>query len=116
MATFSQKPAEVVKKWVLIDAEGLVVNIAVGYGGRQEIADAVRELLRERLPGVFAAVPTAKEQGVPAYVVFHDATLRAIATAAPTTIDELGRLSGVGAAKLDRYGPAVLEVIAAHTG
>nr|WP_322613795.1 DNA helicase RecQ [Dermacoccus abyssi] len=58
---------------------------------------------------------TAKEQGVPAYVVFHDATLRGIATAAPTTIDELGRLSGVGAAKLDRYGPGVLETVAAAT-
>ncbi|RHW44097.1 DNA helicase RecQ [Dermacoccus abyssi] len=59
---------------------------------------------------------TAKEQGVPAYVVFHDATLRAIATAAPTTIDELGRLSGVGAAKLDRYGPGVLETVASAGG
>ena len=59
---------------------------------------------------------TAKEQGVPAYVVFHDATLRAIATAAPTTIDELGRLSGVGAAKLDRYGPGVLATVASAGG
>ncbi|WP_420869318.1 DNA helicase RecQ [Dermacoccus abyssi] len=59
---------------------------------------------------------TAKEQGVPAYVVFHDATLRGIATAAPTTIDELGRLSGVGAAKLDRYGPGVLATVASAGG
>lgn len=58
---------------------------------------------------------TAKEQGVPAYVVFHDATLRAIATAAPTTIVALGKISGVGAAKLDRYGPGVLETVAAAT-
>lgn len=58
---------------------------------------------------------TAKEQDVPAYVVFHDATLRAIATAAPTTIVALGKISGVGAAKLDRYGPGVLETVAAAT-
>ncbi|MDO5696918.1 MAG: DNA helicase RecQ [Dermatophilus congolensis] len=55
---------------------------------------------------------TAKEQGVPAYVVFHDATLRAMATAAPTSLEALGSISGIGAAKLERYGEAVLEVLA----
>lgn len=55
---------------------------------------------------------TAKEQGVPAYVVFHDATLREIATRRPTTLDELGTVTGVGAAKLDRYGARLLEALA----
>ena len=56
---------------------------------------------------------TAKESGVPAYVVFHDATLRAVAVAAPSSISELGAISGVGAAKLEKWGPALLEVLAA---
>ncbi|MFS0703125.1 HRDC domain-containing protein, partial [Cellulomonas sp. 179-A 9B4 NHS] len=55
----------------------------------------------------------AKEQGVPAYVVFHDATLREIATRRPTTRAELGTIGGVGAAKLDRYADGVLATIAA---
>gem|GEM_PF-38278 len=54
---------------------------------------------------------TAKEQGVPAYVVFHDATLREIATARPADLDALSRIGGVGAAKLDRYGPGVIATV-----
>jgi ATP-dependent DNA helicase RecQ len=54
---------------------------------------------------------TAKEQGVPAYVVFHDATLREIATRAPATLAELGTVSGVGENKLARYGEGVLECL-----
>ncbi|GAB47681.1 ATP-dependent DNA helicase RecQ [Mobilicoccus pelagius NBRC 104925] len=66
--------------------------------------------LFERLRAWRAA--TAKEAGVPAYVVFHDATLRAIVTAAPTTTADLGAISGIGAAKLERYGEGVLGVVA----
>ena len=58
----------------------------------------------------------AKAQGVPAYVVFPDATLYGIVEVKPTTISELGQVSGVGLKKLDRYGDAVLEVLAAHAG
>lgn len=58
----------------------------------------------------------AKEQSVPAYVVFPDATVYGIVEAKPRTVAELGQVSGVGLKKLDRYGPAVLEVIAAHLG
>jgi ATP-dependent DNA helicase RecQ len=54
---------------------------------------------------------TAKEQGVPAYVVFHDATLRAIAVAAPSSLDELAGISGVGESKLAKYGDGILEVL-----
>jgi ATP-dependent DNA helicase RecQ len=54
----------------------------------------------------------AKEQGVPAYVIFHDATLRDIATRMPATLAELGGVGGVGETKLARYGEAVLEVLA----
>ena len=54
----------------------------------------------------------AKEQAVPAYVVFGDATLRALATQQPGSLDALARISGIGAAKLERYGDAVLELMA----
>jgi ATP-dependent DNA helicase RecQ len=54
----------------------------------------------------------AKEQGVPAYVVFGDATLRALATQRPASIDALSGISGVGAAKLERYGEDVLAILA----
>ena len=55
---------------------------------------------------------TAKESGVPAYVVFHDATLRALAQRHPASIDDLSDVSGIGAAKRERYGAAILEVLA----
>ncbi len=55
---------------------------------------------------------TAKEQGVPAYVIFHDATLRQIATDAPTTLAELGTVSGVGENKLAKYGQQILDTLA----
>ncbi|MDM7829745.1 DNA helicase RecQ [Cellulomonas edaphi] len=54
----------------------------------------------------------AREQGVPAYVVFHDATLREIALQQPTSLAELGTISGIGAAKLEKYGPGVLAALA----
>ncbi|MFG2194411.1 DNA helicase RecQ [Streptomyces sp. NPDC048639] len=55
---------------------------------------------------------TAKEQGVPAYVIFHDATLREIATAAPSTLAELGGIGGVGENKLAKYGQQILDLLA----
>jgi ATP-dependent DNA helicase RecQ len=54
---------------------------------------------------------TSKEQGVPAYVIFHDATLRAIAALAPTTLAQLGTVSGVGQSKLTKFGDAVLATV-----
>jgi len=53
----------------------------------------------------------AAEAGVPPYVIFHDSTLREMAELKPTTIHALSRVSGVGAAKLDRYGAAFVEII-----
>jgi ATP-dependent DNA helicase RecQ len=55
----------------------------------------------------------ARAQGVPPYVVFHDATLLAVAQAPPATLAELARLPGIGAAKLERYGQAILAALAA---
>jgi ATP-dependent DNA helicase RecQ len=53
----------------------------------------------------------AKEQGVPAYVVFNDATMREIAMKEPATLEELGQVSGIGENKLARYGQAVLDLL-----
>lgn len=65
--------------------------------------------LFERLRAWRAGV--AKEQGVPAYVVFHDATLRQIATQRPASLADLGTVSGVGENKLAKYGAGLLEVL-----
>jgi ATP-dependent DNA helicase RecQ len=54
----------------------------------------------------------AQEQGVPAYVIFHDRTLADIAARRPASLDELAAVPGVGQSKLDRYGAAVLAVVA----
>ncbi len=53
----------------------------------------------------------AKEHNLPAYVIFHDATLTAIAALAPHSLDELGGVSGMGARKLAAYGQDVLRVV-----
>jgi len=57
---------------------------------------------------------TAREQGVPAYVVFGDATLRALAATRPTSTAGLEGITGIGVKKKDAYGDAVLAVVAAH--
>ncbi|MEU2667664.1 DNA helicase RecQ [Streptomyces sp. NPDC007164] len=77
---------------------------------------AVAELTPEAVP-VFEALRAwrgaqAKEQGVPAYVIFHDATLREIATVRPDSVSGLGGISGLGEKKLATYGEGVLEVLA----
>ncbi|MDB5505977.1 MAG: RecQ [Devosia sp.] len=82
----------------------------------------VRRQLAAALPGpaqdAFEALRAersrlAKLQGVPPYVIFHDTTLRAMATAAPKTFADLESIPGIGAAKLERYGAAFLKVLSA---
>ncbi len=68
------------------------------------------EALRERRTAF------AQEQGVPPYVIFHDSTLRQMAQLKPRTSRAFSQLSGVGKAKLERYGQAFLQVIAEHGG
>ena len=55
----------------------------------------------------------AREHGLPAYVIFHDATLAAIAERCPATLDDLQGISGMGAKKLEAYGGDVLRVCGA---
>jgi len=65
--------------------------------------------LFERLRSWRAAI--AKEQGVPAYVIFHDSTLREIAMTPPSSLAELGKITGIGETKLARYGQQLLDAI-----
>jgi ATP-dependent DNA helicase RecQ len=57
---------------------------------------------------------TARELGVPAYVIFHDATLRQIATQAPTSLTGLAAVNGVGDNKLAKYGQQILDIVGAE--
>jgi len=83
---------------------------AAGDGAPAELPAAAAALY-EQLRGWRAAA--AREQGVPAYVIFHDATLRQIAAEAPATPAELATVNGVGEAKLAKYGPQILDLVAA---
>ncbi|CAN5316357.1 DNA helicase RecQ [soil metagenome] len=76
--------------------------------GAAELPEGARPLF-ERLREWRAGV--AREQGMPAYIVFGDATLRGIALTQPTTLAALGTISGVGEKKLESYGAGVLAVV-----
>ncbi|MEV0112034.1 DNA helicase RecQ [Streptomyces sp. NPDC050844] len=87
---------------------------------KAKTAAAVAELPQEAVP-VFEALRAwrgaqAKELGLPAYVIFHDATLREIATLRPSSLAELGGISGLGEKKLATYGEGVLGVLAELDG
>ncbi len=70
-------------------------------GGSGRLWDALREH-RKKL---------AEEQGVPAYVIFHDATLAAMVERVPQSLEQLGNISGIGERKLEAYGESFLSVI-----
>lgn len=86
---------------------------SVGAARRAAVAD-----LAPADAGLFEALRAwraaeAKEQGVPAYIVFGDATLRAIAMARPRSVEDLAGISGIGEKKRASYGDALLGVVAA---
>ena len=58
----------------------------------------------------------SQEDGVPAYVVLHDATLRDLAAARPASLHELAAVKGFGPTKIERYGDDVLAVVASRVG
>jgi ATP-dependent DNA helicase RecQ len=83
----------------------------VRSGAESAIAEADRALfaaLRQK------RLEIARAQNVPPYVIFHDKTLIELAAARPASRREMAEVPGVGEAKLDRYGPAFLSVIAEH--
>jgi ATP-dependent DNA helicase RecQ len=79
-------------------------------GGRQ--VDEAQRALWEALRATRQAL--AEEQGIPAYMIFHDATLMAMLEQRPETLAQLGTISGIGERKLEAYGEAFLEVLQAH--
>ncbi len=88
-----------------------------GRGGRS--ASPLEELPDEADPALVESLRSwrkdrAQTDGVPAYVVFNDATLLQIALRRPTDRPSLLRAKGMGPAKADRYGPELLELIAGH--
>ncbi|MGW3355806.1 DNA helicase RecQ [Streptomyces bungoensis] len=90
-----------------------------GRGDRK--AKAVAAELPEELLPAFEALRAwraeqAREQGVPAYVIFHDATLREIVSRRPGSVRELGTVNGVGEKKLATYGEGVLQALNALDG
>ena len=87
---------------------------AAGSGAAVAQLTGEDEALFQRLRAWRAA--TAKELGLPAYVIFHDATLRQIAVKRPGSLAGLSGVSGVGESKLAKYGPGVLEVLGGGSG
>lgn len=82
-------------------------------GARTDPTDGMSSTQRRRWERLRAwRAETAKEDGVPAYVIFHDATLAELARSAPETLDALRGVPGIGARKLERFGEALLEAIA----
>ncbi|MEU8848913.1 DNA helicase RecQ [Streptomyces sp. NPDC048564] len=88
--------------------------------GERKAKAAVAELPEAMVPAFEALrawrAEQAREQGVPAYVIFHDATLREIVTVWPASVRELGSVGGVGEKKLATYGEGVLEVLTSVRG
>jgi ATP-dependent DNA helicase RecQ len=79
-------------------------------GSANPVGDPLFEALRARRRDL------AQEADVPPYVIFHDSTLREMATIRPINLAALGRISGIGARKLEAYGAAFLETIMEFEG
>jgi ATP-dependent DNA helicase RecQ len=77
-------------------------------GGVNPLGDPLFEALRALRREL------ATEAGVPPYVIFHDAVLRDMAAGRPSNSDQLGRINGVGARKLEAFGDAFLACIRNH--
>ncbi len=89
-----------------------------GSGGRSGRSSAAKAELSADDAELFEALrawraATAKEQGVPAYVVFHDATLAAIAALRPQSVSDLVGVAGIGDRKRDSYGEGLIETVVA---
>src|SRR5690606_39846883 len=70
---------------------------------RHQAEDGIRDFPVTGVQTCALPISVAREQGVPAYIVFGDATLRGIAVTKPASLDELGTISGVGEKKLEAY-------------
>ncbi len=96
-----------------------VTPVSKDHGGKPGHARRLLNLAADYDAGLFDELRAlrrrlADEQGVPAYVVFNDATLSSLASTKPTDQAAMLRVSGVGPAKLERYGEAFLSAIRKH--
>lgn len=93
-----------------VSKAGRSANAKAGYAAVSD--DPLWLLLKEK------RMALAKEQGVPPYVIFHDSTLLEMVNRKPQSLTDMAKISGVGQAKLERYGDAFLEVLedAANNG
>jgi DNA helicase-2/ATP-dependent DNA helicase PcrA len=80
---------------------GVSLPLAPPKGPQERLVDELKKWRLER----------SKADGVPAYVVFHDATLESIAERRPASLPELSRIDGLGPVKLERYGEEVLGIL-----
>jgi len=116
-----------VKRWIkALEAAGALVEVETDDGYRVLHVDPAATLpslgpktsgpVDDATVGLLRAWRRERSQadGVPAYVVFPDATLRELAATRPTTHHELAAVKGFGPARIERYGDDILAVVAAH--
>ena len=116
----------------LTEASRAVLKGELAVNLRESVTGPTERRLRRDKPGARATPPAAaalnedglarfaalkawraevaREHNLPAYVIFHDATLAAVAERCPRTLDDLGGISGMGVKKLEAYGAEVLRV------
>ena len=117
-----------VQRWVKsLESTGVLVETTTNDGYR--VLEAKSDVPRPRLGPVEVAdaddglvellrqwrLERSRADGVPAFVVFHDSTLRELAASQPRSLGELGAIKGLGPAKLERYGEDLLTVLATST-
>ena len=105
------------KRHLLVTWSGKPSRFLAELGAAKAAAPPKAKLAADELPPAFGALrewrlERAKADEVPAYVVFHNATLAEIAERQPRTLAELASVPGVGPAKLERYGEDVLAALA----
>jgi ATP-dependent DNA helicase RecQ len=105
LAIVLREPREAPPRRKRAAGRGAAARAAVAADVLSEAGEARLAALRQWRSAV------AREHNLPAYVVFHDATLLQMAQRAPTTLEALAGISGVGAKKLDAYGEALLRVL-----
>jgi ATP-dependent DNA helicase RecQ len=101
--------------WLRKDA-GKIKSQTTKIGDQKKTTHSAINSAEENLLIALKAQRTelAREQGVPPYVIFHDSTLQEMMKLAPTTLHQFRQLTGVGQAKLEKYGDQFINVIKSH--
>jgi len=101
---------------ILRGEDGITLRRDTIAAAKSQSRPAAKALVSDEAAPLLSALKAkrralAEAQGVPAYIIFTDRTLIEMAETRPHTLDEMSAIGGVGAAKLERYGTAFLEVI-----